>query len=113
MVAGEERLVAEVRRGLLALLVLAVIASRGEAHGYAIRKIIGSSLGWEPSESTLYDVLRRLERQGMTVSYWAEGRLSGAARKYYRITSLGYKALEKGVSELRSFHEAIESVLEG
>ncbi len=50
-------------------------------HGYGLRRRLAEILGWEPPESTVYDVLKRLEKAGVARSYWA--RSGGAVRKYY------------------------------
>lgn len=97
---GSDRLLADVRRGLLAVVVLWLLYREDDMHGYAIRRRIFVLTGWEPPESTLYDVLKRLERLKLAESYWARGRQTGSLRKYYRLTSEGREALTAALSEL-------------
>ncbi len=95
-----DRLLADVRRGLLAVIVLWLLSREGDMHGYAIRRYILALTGWEPPESTLYDVLKRLERLKLAESYWTRGRQTGSLRKYYRLTSEGREALRAALKEL-------------
>ena len=45
---------------------------------------------------SLYNILRRLEKNGLVVSYWEEGTedRGGNRRRYYRLTGKGALALE-------------------
>lgn len=82
------------------MIVLWLLYREGDMHGYAIRRRVLLLTGWEPPESTLYDVLKRLERLGLAESYWARGRLTGSLRKYYRLTGEGREALSAALGEL-------------
>lgn len=54
-------------------------------------------------ESTLYAILRRLNKEGLTEMYYSE--IShGPKRKYYKITGSGEECLEDSIS---SWHEII------
>ena len=80
---------AQLRRGVLDVCVLAAIKN-GDSYGYKIIKDLRPVV--EPSESTLYTILKRLEEAKMLVvrSEEFEGRL----RKYYRITPQGLKRIQ-------------------
>ena len=78
---GVERLLREVRSACLLVAALHVLVEEGPVHGYGLRRRLAEILGWEPPESTVYDVLKRLEKAGIAKSYWA--RSGGAVRKYY------------------------------
>lgn len=82
------------------MLVLAVLAEEGEMHGYGLRKRLAGLLGGEPPESTVYDVLKRLERLGLVEARWALSS-EGAMRRYYRLTPAGREALRGAVKMLR------------
>jgi PadR family transcriptional regulator PadR len=97
---GLERLIRDVKTGLLAVAVLSLIRGSGPMHGYGIRKALGSLLGSEPPESTLYDVLKRLEKLGILESYWARSPL-GTMRKYYRISEDIAPDVERVLEEVR------------
>ena len=88
-------------KGTYYLIVLKVLEEQ-ETHGYQLRKIL-ETLG-NPSESTVYDVLKKLERGGYVKGEWVmQGR---RPKKRYRITEKGrelLKELEGQASLLCSF----------
>jgi len=92
-------------RGLIGLLVLVILEREGPMHGYWLREKLISILGHPPPPSSLYDVLRRLESEGLLESYWAIGG-TGKARKYYRVT-------EAGAMEARELASILSRVLNG
>lgn len=68
---------------LLDAVVLAVVSREGEGtYGYKITQEIKQAL--ELSESTLYPVLRRLQRDGCLTIY--DEPFNGRNRRYYKIT---------------------------
>ncbi|MEB2836046.1 MAG: PadR family transcriptional regulator [Desulfurococcales archaeon] len=97
---GVERLLRDLRTGLLAVASLKVLVERGPMHGYGVRLVLGELLGWEPPESSVYDALKRLERLGLAESYWVRSSM-GTLRKYYKATPRGVEALEDLVAEAR------------
>jgi len=83
----------DVRRGLLRLLVLAVIKEKESSFGYAIAQSIRERTADRliVQDGTLYPLLRRLEEQKMVRSNWD---VSGERpRKYYQLTAAGDKQL--------------------
>ena len=80
----------QLKRGLLDVCVLAAIKN-GDSYGYQIMKDMKPYL--EISESTLYTILKRLERADMLTvrSQEHDGRL----RKYYHITKRGLERIEE------------------
>ena len=90
---------AQLKRGMLEVLVLAAIKSE-DSYGYQIIKDI--KLCVEISESTLYPILRRLEEAQMLTVKSAE--YNGRLRKYYHIT-------EKGVARLDEFKREWEEMM--
>lgn len=83
-------------RGAVRLLVLQRVA-RGETYGYQlVEELRGRGLT-QASESTVYPVLARLEKDGLlTARLEASGR--GAARKYYRLTGAGEAAHQRALA---------------
>lgn len=61
-------------------------------------------------EGTVYPALRRLEREGLLKSRWAEE--SGRRRRVYDLTERGRAALAAQQSEWGRFARGVESVLE-
>jgi len=99
---------AEMNRGFLHLLVLAVLEK--PTYGYLMLKSF-ERLGYSVEEPTLYPLLRRLESRGLIRSEWEirEGR----PKKFYVLTREG-KAVRKGLLAIwQSQKEILNSVLKG
>ncbi len=75
---------------LLDALVLSVV-SQEPTYGYKITQDVRNVL--EVSESTLYPVLRRLQKEGGLETFDRE--YAGRNRRYYRITAQGAQQLEQ------------------
>ena len=82
--------------GLFALLVVGVAF---------VRKTI------EVSESTLYPVLRRLQKDGYLIVYDRE--CGGRNRRYYQITETGEEKLAEYRSEWESYSSKISELFSG
>lgn len=91
---------------LLDACVLAVL-SRGDAYGYVLTQQVKSRL--DISESTLYPVLRRLQRDGLLTVY--DRPYQGRNRRYYAITGVGQTQLERRREEWRQFRDGVEQLL--
>ncbi len=84
----------QVKKGVLEIFVLAILM-RGEAYGY---KIVSDLLVYiEISESTLYPILRRLEKAEELKTY--NVLFQGRNRKYYQITAKGKKHIDEFLDE--------------
>jgi DNA-binding PadR family transcriptional regulator len=70
-----------------ATLILSSLAD-GAKHGYALTKDIESFAGIRLAPGTLYEVLTRLERQGLIEAVASDDR-----RRPYRLTAAGARAL--------------------
>jgi len=88
--------------------VLAVLA-RGDAYGYSLTQEIKGIIS--VSESTLYPVLRRLQKEGFLVTY--DQAFNGRNRRYYQITDGGRAHLIETISEWGQYKDAIDSIFEG
>lgn len=99
-------------KGHLDLLVLAVLAP-GPLHGYAVIEALRERSGeaFALPEGTVYPVLHRLAKAGLTQSEWTE--LSGRRRRTYRLTDAGRAALVHERSQWQEFSDAIAAVLKG
>lgn len=86
--------------------VLAVL-SREDAYGYVLTQRVKAQL--EISESTLYPVLRRLQRDGLLKVY--DRPYQGRNRRYYAITPVGRTQLERRREEWRQFRDGVEKLL--
>lgn len=91
---------------MLDAIVLAVV-SKEEAYGYKITQDVRSVI--DVSESTLYPVLRRLQKDGCLEAYDME--FDGRNRRYYKITSNGMIILDRFRSEWNEYRKKIDSIL--
>jgi DNA-binding PadR family transcriptional regulator len=98
-----EKLNQELRRGALALAVLACLQE--EKYGYALIDDLAGR-GLEIDQGTLYPLLRRLEEQGLLKSEWkVEG---SRPRRYYVINPAG----EQLLSALKADWQNMVSVMD-
>jgi PadR family transcriptional regulator PadR len=96
-------------RGVLELCVMALLADR-QAYGYQLCQWLeGFGLGGVKG-GTLYPLLLRLERLGLVATTWEPGD-AGPARKYYRLTDSGSRALRRQEAEWREFTGSVSAVL--
>ena len=79
----------QLKRGLLDVCVLSAIKSE-DSYGYQIIKDLKPYI--KLSESTLYTILKRLEKADMLTVRTAEH--GGRLRKYYHITEKGLERIE-------------------
>lgn len=93
---------------LLDACVLAVL-SREDAYGYVLTQSVKEVV--EISESTLYPVLRRLQKEGWLTTY--DQPYSGRLRRYYAITPAGHEALARYREEWNVYKKQVENMLFG
>ncbi len=93
---------------LLDAVVLSVVSLEG-TYGYKITQDVRQVM--DVSESTLYPVLRRLQKDGLFETYDME--FQGRNRRYYKITSNGMILLDKYRSEWISYKKSIDKILLG
>ena len=93
---------------LLDAVVLSVVSLEG-TYGYKITQDVRQVM--DVSESTLYPVLRRLQKDGLLETYDME--FQGRNRRYYKITSNGMILLDKYRSEWLSYRNNIDKILMG
>lgn len=91
---------------LLDALVLAIVA-REDTYGYKITQDIRAAV--EVSESTLYPVLRRLQKEENLETYDKE--FQGRNRRYYRVTDKGKAALALYREDWKLHRKKIEDIL--
>lgn len=92
--------------GLLDAVVLSVL-EREDTYGYRITHQVRSRL--DISESTLYPVLRRLEKNDYLAVY--DRAIDGRNRRYYAITPTGRKQLADYRRDWETYRTGIESLL--
>ena len=86
-------LASDILRGYTDTILLKCL-SEGDSYGYQMIKQIARLSGGalELKEPTLYTAFRRLSQDGLIDSYWGD-ELSGARRRYYRLTDKGSERL--------------------
>jgi DNA-binding PadR family transcriptional regulator len=80
-----EKLLLELRRGVLMLAVLSQMQE--EQYGYSLKQSLDEQ-GMEINEGTLYPLLRRLETQGLLESDWQVVD-DTRPRRYYKMSQEG------------------------
>ena len=93
---------------LLDAVVLSVVSLEG-TYGYKITQDVRKIM--DVSESTLYPVLRRLQKDGYLETYDME--FQGRNRRYYKITSNGMILLDKYRNEWVLFRNGVDEILLG
>ena len=110
MVAAQDALLAQMRRGTLQYCVLALLAE-DERYGFDLVRGLAETDGMVTSEGTIYPLLSRLRRDGLVESSWQESP-AGPPRRYYRLTDAGRAALEAFRLEWRRFRDAVDHFVE-
>ena len=96
--------------GLLDAIVLSVVAQEPEGtYGYKITQQVTHTL--ELSESTLYPVLRRLQKDQLLTVYDAP--FNGRNRRYYQITPAGHARLTEFTAEWEAYTTKINKLFKG
>lgn len=94
---------------LLDAIVLAVVSKDTEGtYGYKITQDVRQAI--EISESTLYPVLRRLQKEDCLETY--DLAIDGRNRRYYRITEQGRAQLRLYRGEWNTYSGKISRILE-
>lgn len=97
----------QLKKGMLDVCVLATLIEE-DSYGYKLvfdtKKIV------EISESTLYPILRRLEKSDFLTSFTKEH--NGRLRKYYRITEKGKKQIDNFLVEWKEMKKIYDYITE-
>lgn len=92
--------------GLLDACVLAVV-NREDTYGYNLTQTVKEVV--DISESTLYPVLRRLQKENCLITY--DQPFGGRNRRYYRITDNGKQQLAYYRTGWRDYKGRIDQML--
>jgi PadR family transcriptional regulator PadR len=110
MVAAQDALLAQMRRGTLQYCVLALLADE-ERYGFDLVRGLAEMDGMVTSEGTIYPLLSRLRRDGLVETTWQESP-TGPPRRYYSLTDRGRAALEAFRLEWKRFRDAVDHFVE-
>ena len=95
---------------LLDAIVLAVVSREAQGtYGYRITQDVRKAI--DISESTLYPVLRRLQKDECLEVY--DQQYDGRNRRYYKVTEKGMAQLELYRAEWMSYAAKIKELFEG
>ena len=101
----------DVVQGTLGLLLLKILAL-GPQHGWAIvqrlKQVSGDVL--QVSDGSLYPALHKLEQEGWITAEWKTSEL-GRRAKFYSLTRLGKKQLQKEAAQWERLSSAISQVV--
>jgi DNA-binding PadR family transcriptional regulator len=100
--------VQEIRRGSVVLACLTVL--RRAQYGYSLLRTLEEA-GIQVDGNTLYPLLRRLERQGLLTSAWNTE--DARPRKFYSVSPLGERTLERLSAEWRQLDANLQRLLRG
>ena len=85
---------------LIEFMILSIV-NREDSYGYEISPDI--------KESTLYPILKKLEKAGYVTTYSAE--YQGRKRKYYSITEAGKTQMAYLQGEWKSYRDTIDDII--
>lgn len=95
---------------LLDAIVLSVVSREQDGtYGYKITQDVRKAI--DVSESTLYPVLRRLQKDGCLEVY--DRQFDGRNRRYYRVTDKGMMQLNIYREEWKHYSQKISALFEG
>ena len=104
------RMIFNTGAALLDAVVLAVVSGEDEGtYGYRITQDVRRVI--DVSESTIYPVLRRLQKDECLEEY--ERQFDGRNRRYYKVTSRGMAQLKLYKSEWKVYTQKINAIFEG
>ncbi len=93
---------------LLDACVLSIL-NQADTYGYVLTQKMKEV--FDVSESTLYPVLRRLQKDLSLIAY--DEPVNGRNRRYYQITQSGKQKLDEYVDEWQSFKVKLDTILLG
>lgn len=93
---------------LTEFLILAIV-DKQDSYGYEISQTV--KLVSSIKESTLYPILKKLEKSGFLTTYAEEHQ--GRKRKYYTITEAGHRHLLFLTNEWYTYTDTLNAIIEG
>lgn len=93
---------------LIEYLILTIVDTQ-DSYGYEISQTI--KMVADIKESTLYPILKKLEKAGCVTTYTQE--YQGRKRKYYSITESGKEQMQYLNKEWLSYRDTIDGIIEG
>ena len=98
----------QISAALLDACVLAILKG-GDEYGYALTQKVNEVVVL--SESTLYPVLRRLQRESYLTTY--DSQFNGRNRRYYKLSDSGREKLCIYIEEWEAYKNNLDKILLG
>lgn len=104
----EDRLLQQLKKGVLEMLVLEVIC-QAPTYGYELMTKLKVRSGdlFTLKEGTLYPILYRLEDDGMILSSWSQGERKSAPKKMYTATEKGLLERTRRLQVWKNFYQTV------
>ncbi|MEE1736195.1 PadR family transcriptional regulator [Streptomyces sp. BE147] len=99
----------QLRKGALEYCVLALMRDRPR-YGVELLQELEASGALATSQGTVYPLLSRLRRDGLTTTTWQES-TAGPPRRYYALTDSGRAALDTFTRVWPAFRDAVDTFL--
>jgi PadR family transcriptional regulator, regulatory protein PadR len=96
-------------KGILSPLLLRLLAEQ-ESYGYELVQRLHRLGLTGIADGTVYPAMARLEREGKVTARLAASK-SGPARKYYRPTAAGYRALAESAAMWQALTDVVSPIL--
>ena len=93
---------------LIEYLILTIVDTQ-DSYGYEISQTI--KMVADIKESTLYPILKKLEKAGFVTTYTQE--YQGRKRKYYSITEEGKAQIAYLSNEWKIYKDTVDGIIEG
>lgn len=105
----EDRLLQQLKKGVLEMLVLQIICQE-PAYGYGLMAKLKdqSQELFALKEGTLYPILYRLEDEGMIRSAWSQGEGKLAPKKIYTATERGRQEAARRFQVWKRFTQTVD-----
>ena len=105
-----ENAIQQMRKGVLELCALAIIANHDEIYPADIQKAL-AAVGIDVVEGTLYPLLLRLKNAGNLSHQYVENQSAGPPRKYYKITEQGQIFLNELRQSWNDFTDTVDKIV--
>ncbi|MCF7926652.1 MAG: PadR family transcriptional regulator [Candidatus Izimaplasma sp.] len=99
----------QLKKGVLEMLVLSKINAK-DSYGYDIFQQISKNMSI--SESTIYPILRKMTKAGLTKTYLKESQ-EGPPRKYFKLSEKGKKKLDILLRDWEKFQRVVNRMIRG
>jgi PadR family transcriptional regulator PadR len=97
----------QVKKGVIEIFILSIL-SKGDSYGYKLISDLNKYVTL--SDSTLYPILRRLEKSGELGYY--DSLVDGRNRRYYKITPNGISHIKEFIKDWEVINKILEILKE-